>query len=104
MTSEQIEQIKNSIKETIILTVNGKIDKLNSSQETINVKIDTYIREDLEYKERMTKETEVWRASADSKLEFVSNVQGFGRVSLYVGGFILTVGGAIALFIKGFRN
>ena len=97
MSPEQLQALQNTVAESIEKHVNGKI-------RAIDVKLDTYIREDTEYKQRVEKDTEAWRLNADSKLEFVSNMQGFGKVSMYVGGLILTVGGAVALILKWFKN
>lgn len=93
MSPEQFQQLQNTVAESIEKNVNGKIRALD-------FKIDTYIREDNEYKERMKEETEEWRTSADDKLQLIGNIQGFGKVVLYVMAFIIAVGGAVAVIIK----
>ena len=78
MTEKQLEQIKNLIRET----VNGKIDNLHN-------KIDAYIESDNE-----------WKNKAEPVLQMGKNVQGFGKVSLYIVGFVASVAGAILVVIN----
>lgn len=93
MTPEQFQALQNTVAESIEKNVNGKIRRLDE-------KIDTYIREDNEYKERITKETDEWRKGADDKLAIVGSVQGFGRVAGYILGMIIVLGGSTAVIIK----
>lgn len=90
MTPEQLRALQETVAESIEKNVNGKIRRLDE-------KIDNYIREDNEYKERMTIETAEWRKNADEKLQLVGNIQGFGKVLMYFLGFCATLGGVIAL-------
>lgn len=78
MNKEHLEQIKAVIRET----VNGKIDK-------IDAKLDTYIKEDTE-----------WKQKAEPVIKMGENVQGFGKVSLYIIGFIASAIGVIIGIIK----
>lgn len=91
MTPDQLEQIQKTLTETIKIVVNGKIDRMN-------VKLDTYIKEDNEYKTRFKEDTDVWRKGADEKLELVSNIRGFGKVFMYIVGIIVAVGTVYKIF------
>tara|TARA_R110000868_G_scaffold114344_1_gene306415 strand:+ start:159 stop:452 length:294 start_codon:yes stop_codon:yes gene_type:complete len=93
MTPEQFQQLQNTVAESIEKNVNGKIRALD-------FKIDTYIREDTEYKERSEKSSEEWRTQADDKLQLVSDIQGFSKIMFKVIGFIVGIGGAVAVIIK----
>lgn len=73
MKDTEIEQIKTIITET----VNGKIDKLH-------IELRQYIKEDTEWKER-----------AEPVILMGNNVRGFGKVSLYILGFVAAIIGAI---------
>jgi glutamate dehydrogenase/leucine dehydrogenase len=100
MSPEQLAELKLTVAESIEKNVNGKIRRLDE-------KIDMYIREDNEYKERMTRETGEWRKGADDKLAVVASVQGFGKVAGYLLAIIITLGGATAVvvsFINWLKN
>lgn len=97
MTPEQLRALQETVAESIEKNVNGKIRRLDE-------KIDNYIREDNEHKERMILETAEWRKSADEKLQLVSNIQGFGKVLMYFLGFCATLGGVIAMVVTFFHE
>lgn len=86
MTPKQQKEIQATIKETIQENVNGKID-------IISRKLDTYIKEDNE-----------WKVRAEPVILMGENVRGFGKVSLYVVGFVASVSGAVILIINLFKN
>jgi len=92
------------IADGIETNVNGKIRKLTTIVEGHNTMVDVYIKEDKADNERMKEETIKWRKDADDKLQLVGNVQGFGKVALYFGGFVITIGGAVALLLKWLHN
>lgn len=83
MTEKQFLKIQNTIKDTIKVEVNGKIDR-------INIKLDDYIKND-----------ELWKEAAKPVIAMGVSMQGFGRVTLYIVGFIAAVGGAF-MFINNF--
>ena len=76
MTIEEFEQLKNALVETVKITVNGKIDRMNS-------KLDTYIKEDNEWKER-----------AEPVIKMGNNAKGASIVVLWLAGVIIAIGGA----------
>lgn len=82
MTQDHIKEIQEAVGIAIKVHVNGKIDRMND-------KIDAYIKSDMEWKEK-----------AQPVLDMGNNVQGFGKVSLYIIGFIASVAGAIAVIIN----
>lgn len=82
MNAEHQAEILNAVRQTIKETVNGKIDRMND-------KIDNYIKGDIE-----------WKVEADKKLEVVGSVQGFGKVTLYILGFLSALGAGVGLIYK----
>lgn len=81
-----LRKMDDKIKITIKETVNGKIDRLHD-------KLDGYIREDTD-----------WKTKAEPVIKMGENVAGFGKVSLYVLGFIASVTGAVIGLIKLFEK
>lgn len=77
MTPEQYEGLIQSVSDQIKITVNGKIDK-------INTKLDAYIVDDNE-----------WKKTAKPVIEMGKNLQGFGVVALYILTVLAALGGAI---------
>lgn len=69
MTPEQLLEIQDTIKKT----VNGKIDLLT-------FKLESYIVADNE-----------WKKKAQPTIDMGNNMRGFGKVSLYVIGFLTSV-------------
>lgn len=86
MTPEQYQQLQETIKETVEnavrATVNGKIDRMNT-------KLDTYIKEDNE-----------WKEQAQPTIEMGNNVRGFGKVTVY----LLGVAAALFAVLKYFNK
>jgi len=82
MTKDQLETIKETIAHSIELNVNGKIRVLTE-------KMDNYIKSD-----------EEWKKQAEPVIKMGENVQGFGKVSLYILGFVAAVTGAIISIIN----
>lgn len=85
MTPKQFAEMNKVIQDTIQETVNGKIDK-------INTKLDTYMREDNE-----------WKDSVTPSIEIMKKMQGFASVGGYVLKTIILIGAvatAIYTFIK----
>jgi hypothetical protein len=68
------EMIKSHIEETIKVVVNGKIDM-------ITTKLNSYIKEDTE-----------WKEMAKPAIELGTNVKGFGRVFAYILGILAAIG------------
>lgn len=81
-----LRKMDDKIKVTIKEAVNGKIDKLHD-------KLDFYIKEDTD-----------WKTKAEPVIKMGENVAGFGKVSLYVLGFIASVTGAVIGLIKLFEK
>lgn len=97
MDSNQFRELQNTIAESIEKNVNGKIRALDA-------KVDNYIKQDLDHKETERVETNEWRKGADEKLQFVVDLQGFGKVTKYVMGFIISIGGAVAIILGWLHN
>ena len=76
MTPEQFEQLQKTVADQIKFTVNGKIDKMND-------KMDTYIREDNE-----------WKTSVTPSIETMKKIEGFGTTGLYLLKAIIALGAA----------
>lgn len=86
MTEEHLKEIQDAVGVAIKTHVNGKIDRIND-------KFDAYIKSDMEWKEK-----------AQPVLDMGNNVQGFGKVSLYILGFVASVAGAIAVIVNLLRD
>ena len=79
---EIIHRMEPTIENSIKIHVNGKIDRLHS-------KLDNYIADDTE-----------WKKQAEPVIKMGESVQGFGKVSLYMLGFIASATGAIVTITK----
>lgn len=80
MTPEQFDLINKNIEQTIIKTVNGKIDRIDQ-------KLDDYIKQDNE-----------WKEAAQPTIEMGNNVRGFGKVLAYLLGTAAAIYGAFRMF------
>lgn len=85
MDEETLNKIEKAIAASIEKTVNGKINLLTK-----------------EFREYVTQD-EAWKDKAAPVLKMGESVQGFGKVSLYLLGFISALGGAILLLLNLFR-
>jgi len=81
-----LHKLENHIEVSINKNVNGKLDKMNA-------KIDNYIFDDNE-----------WKQKAEPVIMMGRNVQGFGKVSLYIVGFVAAVAGAFISLANLFKN
>jgi len=81
MTSNEIQQLKKILEEL-------QIELRKSRQEFQN-----YVIAD-----------EAWKKEAQPVIDMGENVQGFGKVSLYILGFVASVVGAIIGIIKLFQK
>ena len=70
-----------------------EISKIIGEIDKIHKKLDGYILED-----------NTWKKRAEPVIKMGENVQGFGKVSLYIVGFIASVAGAILVIINIFKN
>jgi|ERR1035437_4597140 hypothetical protein len=80
MNPDQLQEIKDSLKETVVQTVNGKIDKihkiLEGQNEVVNemkTKIETHIENDTTWKEEYT-----------PYIKGLANVSGAGKILITV--------------------
>ena len=108
------ETIKSAVESGIEVNVNGKIRALSKV-------VNDYIEKDIEHNKkteelarqaneeriRIEQEHKDWRKQVDktldeqnTKLQLVNNIQGFGRVFMYVVGLIVVVGTAILTYTK----
>ena len=93
MDKEQIKLIEKTIENSIEKTVNGKIRILTEEFREHKTVVNQYIKDDTE-----------WKGKAEPVIQMGENVQGFGKVSLYILGFIASVAGAIAVIINLLRD
>lgn len=77
MSPEQFEQLNNTVKETITLTVNGKIDRLKQQ-------LDDYIEQD-----------NTWKKDVTPSIELVKKMQGFASIGSGMLKFIILMGAVI---------
>lgn len=98
MEDKHVKELKDHVTEVIKLTVNGKIDRLTydfadwkeveaEKREAIDRKLDEYIAKTTEYMD-----------STKPMVEFFQNTTGFRKVTKWLFGFLVTVGGAYLLF------
>lgn len=72
--------------------INKLIDMLqeqNKKADAHRTAFEIYVKEDV-----------AWKEAADKKLEVVGSVQGFGKVSLYILGFLAALGAGVTLIYK----
>ena len=82
LVHEVLHRIEPAVEKSIEKYVNGKIRSLDK-------KIDDYIISDLKWKEVIT-----------PQIQMVQNLQGFGKVSMYVIGFLSAILGLVLLIIN----
>lgn len=78
MTPEQLDHITETIKQTIQEKVNGKIDRMN-------MKLDTYIKEDNDWKENVM-----------PSIEIMKQMQGFSSTAIWIMKTIAVISTAVA--------
>ena len=93
MTPKQLKAIQDTIGKSIDKTVNGKISILTEEFREHKIIVNQYIKEDNE-----------WKTKAEPVIQMGENVAGFGKVSLYIVGFVASVAGAILVLLKLFRK
>lgn len=86
LVDDIIKRIEPAVEKSIDKYVNGRIS-------VISQKLDDYIISDLK-----------WKETADPVIEMGQNVSGFGKVSLYILGFLAAVAGAILAFTSIFKQ
>lgn len=85
--------LNKEIAQAVELHVNGRV-------RAIDTKLENYIISDKEHNENEARQSAEWRKKVDEKLEVVTNLQGFGRVAMYIMGFIGAVGVTIGVISK----
>lgn len=88
-----MHKLESKIEESITKNVNGKIIRLTE-------KVDSYILLDTQWKEA----DEKWKEDASPAIDVVKNMQGFGKVSLYIIGFVASLTGLLITFINFFHK
>lgn len=90
---QETSDLVDDIMRRVDIVVEKSIEKyVNGKIRAIDTKIDTYIREDAEFNDRMKSDTDQWRATADKSLEFVKNTTAFGKVFMYLVGVFIAIG------------
>ena len=102
-----VDGVAPQLKDQLVITVNGKIDAIhkilerqNETMESFHSKVESHIDKDTIDKEKIF----AWQDKAQPVVTMGENVQGFGKVSLYVLGFIASVTGAVIMIINIFKN
>ena len=81
MTPEQFQQLNDNLKDIVVKTVNGKIDKLQAEQSATNIKIDAYIKDD-----------NTWKESVTPSIEIMKSIQSFSKSSIFLMKTIILIG------------
>lgn len=87
------QSLDKNIEVSVEKYVNGKICKLDE-------KIDEYIKNDIAHREEYKIETLEWRQKIEKKVEPLDNLNGFSKTSLYLLGFLGSVGGIVLIALK----
>lgn len=99
MTQDELKQIKDSLKETVQETVNGKIDKIHEILEKQNE-----VQDDLKNKvEKHFEADTTWKEDAKAVIEMGKNVKSFGIVFTYALGLISVIMGVLLAVKKYFE-
>lgn len=89
MTEDQLQEISNTVQKVMEKNFNGKLTTLTQEFRDHKTIVNQYIVDDNKWKEK-----------AQPVILMGENVAGFGKVSLYIVGFVASVGGAIVLLIN----
>lgn len=81
MTEEQLQEINKTIVQTIEKTVNGKINRLD-------IKIDDYIKHDME-----------WKETVEPIIKAYSTANNVGDFAIWISKIILAVGIIVGVFM-----
>ena len=104
MTPEDIQKVVDGIipkiQNTVVQTVNGKIDRIhkilesqNEIMDSFHTKVEKHIESDV-----------LWKEKAKPVIDMGENMQGFGKVTLYFVGFVSAFLGAILLVKEFFKR
>ena len=106
MSPEQFKQLEASITAQIKSVVNGKIDRLQAMVEKSDIKLDAYIKEDIQWKKEdieWKKVMDGWKTDAIPYIENVRVLCNFSSVGSTLLKTIIVIGGAVGViwgFIK----
>jgi len=99
-TIEELDQLGNHLAEVVgrkmDIKFNGKMDKFLTDWEK-------HKQEDREWKEKINmyvKDDYAWKVKAQPAIDMGNNTKNFGKISLWLFGFVIALGGAITI-VKG---
>jgi len=84
-----IHKIEPAVQQAVDKSINGKLYKIIEEQKEHKEIVKDYIKEDME-----------WKSRAEPVIAMGKNVQGFGKVSLYMLGFVASVAGVIIYILN----
>lgn len=84
-----IKKIEPAVQIAVDKSINGKLYKIMDEQKEHKEIVQDYIKEDMK-----------WKESAQPVITMGQNVQGFGKVSLYILGFVASVAGVIIYILN----
>lgn len=93
MTNDQLQEIQDAVQKVMDKNFNGKINTLTQEFRDHKTVVNQYIIDDNE-----------WKKKAQPVITMGENVAGFGKVSLYIVGFVASVGGAMVLLLNLFTK
>jgi hypothetical protein len=89
----------------ILDKMQGHIEKtIESKMKPLEEKLDDYIEKDTEDKKLLAQTLATWKEDITPVIEMGKNVQGFGKVSLYVLGFIASVTAGFYAIMELFKH
>lgn len=80
----------------LIAELKKSVESIREEQKKVAEELKDYVKLDTIWKEA----DKEWKEKAKPVLQMGENVQGFGKVSLYVVGFIASVTGAVVMIIN----
>lgn len=101
MNPKQFTELQNTIIQSIDKNIDTSVEKyVNGKIRRLDEKIDDYIKSDIEHRNEYKRETLEWRERIEKKVEPLDNLTGFSKTSLYLLGFLGSVGGIVLIALK----
>lgn len=101
MNPKQFAELQKTITQSIDENIDSSVEKyVNGKIHRLDEKIDAYIENDIAHREDYKKETLEWRQKIEKKVEPLDNLTGFSKTSLYLLGFLGSVGGIVLIALK----
>lgn len=109
---ETVSHAKNNLHSEESLVASSILDKMGIHIKTtiddklkpLSDKLDNYIKDDTRSKEELAATLLAWKEEITPVIEMGKNVQGFGKVSLYILGFVASVSAGFYALVEFFKK